>query len=1009
MVSSAALFTSTYFSTSTTTATFGVAARRKPRVPLLFQYPSRETKESKHDALIIQMINNGHSWADIEAVAGDTAFDRYYSVLDPVLKNLWTPNAIERLNTVVRDHAAELLEEAASEAIRIGTKAAKAKVKAAALPLLTSTTTDSSPSFSIEDDTNADTNIDTNIEDKLLWWDCIARGVNSTANTCLYIWSTFGDGRPLPEDEVEEERKRIQKIREQTQRRIQIEINTARKLFEREIAARTKAEKEEQEWLDAIRLAADKKEQRKLQAARHAAEIKEKQRLFAAHLVATKKGQEQLPTARITPEKKKGEQLLVAMSDRRKQLMQLSGTEQGTENGNEGKSEGSIDELLKARTRLQTARKSVARLLKQTQAITREDRDADVEAVAKPDARIERHVGSYADMRAILAARAAAATAEMIALQGDKSRQLSAATLIGTIESMKQKEELMAKTVVPLEITGTHHHHSNDGDSRYSANEKNTSRNSSHRKTNRNNSVSDNSINNNGCNDSNTRNKSIKIHSRSSSNSRRSSIPALSLSPGSISPPLSDHSPIVEHQRSSSRINISFRHLLKKKKPLPSSSNIVAAAAAAAATTATTVITGEPKENDKAMSLHSSAQTKKRVGKLTQVQKKVRKLVQTKIKQKQERKQRIEKLIDGVRANKRDLNFNLVMGNENEMESSEEDEKSIDPSNGSEDVEPYKPSSVIPNYEKMAILQEELPAQKRRKRNSHDSSDNFMVDGMSTEAMEKEVTSMSTQLIFNDSIYRASTPSSSSTLSPPPSSVSLTPSMSPVLSNSYCKSSLTDQNQGVGAKYHSSSKSWIEAQRTLSSLSDVDVDKSFGHRHQGPSDECNVAQKQQEQSQQHEYSIDTHTAQTTACLKSESHQIQYRSSHTIILATAAAAATTKFKLVPTPNTSTSSRASDPNPSANLGATNSKSNQNLNPNNVSNRKPNPNSILNIDTNPGPSSNLYLQPQQQPIFTAEDVFKIWDVRQQVGDNWEYISERALGGKHSAQACRAFVMGE
>ncbi|KAF9116233.1 hypothetical protein BGX27_004084 [Mortierella sp. AM989] len=68
-------------------------------------------------------------------------------------------------------------------------------------------------------------------------------------------------------------------------------------------------------------------------------------------------------------------------------------------------------------------------------------------------------------------------------------------------------------------------------------------------------------------------------------------------------------------------------------------------------------------------------------------------------------------------------------------------------------------------------------------------------------------------------------------------------------------------------------------------------------------------------------------------------------------------------------------------------------------------------LQLSQQPG----LHMKSPQNPAsgcenqtWTAEDAIKIWRTRQQVGDNWEYISRQALAGKHSPNSCRAFVLG-
>ncbi|KAF9360942.1 hypothetical protein BGX26_006936 [Mortierella sp. AD094] len=106
------------------------------------------------------MINDGHSWADIEEAAGEGAFDRYYDILDPDLVSLWTIDAIVRLNRVVREYIdhERSVTDASNEA--------------------------SSARLDCDED---------------LPWDKIAENMGfSSAGGCIYVWKSFGDGRPLP-------------------------------------------------------------------------------------------------------------------------------------------------------------------------------------------------------------------------------------------------------------------------------------------------------------------------------------------------------------------------------------------------------------------------------------------------------------------------------------------------------------------------------------------------------------------------------------------------------------------------------------------------------------------------------------------------------------------------------------------------------------------------------------------------------------------------------------------
>ncbi|KAI1316987.1 hypothetical protein EDD11_009145 [Mortierella claussenii] len=153
-----------------------LASNRKRRPPLSFQFPKSGCPGSKHDATIVQMVDDGHSWADIEAVAGEAAFDRYYCMLDPDLAEFWTLDAITTLNTTVRELAGP-----SSFAYNVG----------------------------YVDDIQP-------LDDGLPW-DAIAKKIKSTVGQCSHVWRTFGDGRPASEEARAEaaEKMRQKKLKEE--------------------------------------------------------------------------------------------------------------------------------------------------------------------------------------------------------------------------------------------------------------------------------------------------------------------------------------------------------------------------------------------------------------------------------------------------------------------------------------------------------------------------------------------------------------------------------------------------------------------------------------------------------------------------------------------------------------------------------------------------------------------------------------------------------------------------
>ncbi|KAI8346473.1 hypothetical protein B0O80DRAFT_238783 [Mortierella sp. GBAus27b] len=136
------------------------------RPPLPFKFPAAGTPGSEHDATITRMIEQGHSWADIEAVIGEGAFDRYYTMLDPELESIWSLDLIIKLNGVVqRCH------------------------------INTTSTPCSSLNFNTENISDDIENDDKSIAS--LPWTKIAESMGQPAGACMHIWRSFGDGRPL--------------------------------------------------------------------------------------------------------------------------------------------------------------------------------------------------------------------------------------------------------------------------------------------------------------------------------------------------------------------------------------------------------------------------------------------------------------------------------------------------------------------------------------------------------------------------------------------------------------------------------------------------------------------------------------------------------------------------------------------------------------------------------------------------------------------------------------------
>ncbi|KAF9963717.1 hypothetical protein BGZ65_000263, partial [Modicella reniformis] len=134
------------------------------RPPLPFKLPSAETPGSEHDTTIFLMIERGHSWADIEAIAGEGAFERYYAMLDPELESIWTLARITSLNQVVQQHCTTAISRAIHS------------------------------SYSIMKNDKCE-------DISLLPWEKISESLGQPAGACMHVWRTFGDGRLSSEEE----------------------------------------------------------------------------------------------------------------------------------------------------------------------------------------------------------------------------------------------------------------------------------------------------------------------------------------------------------------------------------------------------------------------------------------------------------------------------------------------------------------------------------------------------------------------------------------------------------------------------------------------------------------------------------------------------------------------------------------------------------------------------------------------------------------------------------------
>ncbi|KAG0208215.1 hypothetical protein BGX28_000742 [Mortierella sp. GBA30] len=189
------------------------------RPVLPFAFPDSTLPGAEHDATIVKMIDDGHTWGEIELVAGNEAYDRYYSLLDPDLAEFWSLEAIDRLNGLVSN-----VKQIQQHGSNISTD------KNNILPLAL---TDDFPTV-----------VDA------IPWETIAKSMDSDGGVCKRIWTTFGDGRPLAEQE--QALLREEKAKEQAQ--IQAE-----KEEQKRVAAENERIAAEQARIaaDQVRIAAD--------------------------------------------------------------------------------------------------------------------------------------------------------------------------------------------------------------------------------------------------------------------------------------------------------------------------------------------------------------------------------------------------------------------------------------------------------------------------------------------------------------------------------------------------------------------------------------------------------------------------------------------------------------------------------------------------------------------------------------------------------------------------------
>ncbi|KAF9379825.1 hypothetical protein CPB97_008737 [Podila verticillata] len=177
--------------------------------PLPFQYPDPTAPGSEHDETIIRMVGDERSWGDIESATESNAFDRYYSVLNPALKDSWTPKRIDWLSKVVQSHVD------------------KWAVKQRSAPR----------NDNNHNSDNNETVLVLNVEDHIPWSD-IALSFQESGSVCARIWTEFGSGRPSEQAKREMDAKEGEErvLKEKVQIERQEKSRQADERLKREVA-----------------------------------------------------------------------------------------------------------------------------------------------------------------------------------------------------------------------------------------------------------------------------------------------------------------------------------------------------------------------------------------------------------------------------------------------------------------------------------------------------------------------------------------------------------------------------------------------------------------------------------------------------------------------------------------------------------------------------------------------------------------------------------------------------
>ncbi|KFH61970.1 hypothetical protein MVEG_12124 [Podila verticillata NRRL 6337] len=175
--------------------------------PLPFQYPNPTAPGSEHDETIVRMVGDERSWGDIESATESNAFDRYYSVLNPALKDSWTPERIDWLSKVVQSHVD------------------KWAVKQPFPPR----------NDNNHKNDNNEKVLVLNVEDHIPWSD-IALSFHESGSVCARIWTEFGSGRPS------EQAKREMEAKEGEERVLKEKVQIERQEKSRQADERLKGE-----------------------------------------------------------------------------------------------------------------------------------------------------------------------------------------------------------------------------------------------------------------------------------------------------------------------------------------------------------------------------------------------------------------------------------------------------------------------------------------------------------------------------------------------------------------------------------------------------------------------------------------------------------------------------------------------------------------------------------------------------------------------------------------------